>query len=444
MEAEKMTIAAEAAMEAATTDTSIAAAAAAEGAAAKAHEMAANAEATAALLEGTSTAASDAAAAAEAKANEAQVIANRLLAGVSNLCVPSPPPSSPPPPAAAFATSFGGRHSGITNFAVSAGGWSSYNTYPRMIGDVNGDKKDDVVGFGADHVFVSLATGTGFSAPTSWIKHYTPSQGGWIDQNTYPRMVGDVDGDGKADLVAFGYAGVYVGLSTGTGFAPGALWISNFAVGAGGWSSFDKYPRTVADVNGDGKADIIGFGADHTFVALSTGTGFSAPTSWVKHFTVNQGGWATFDKYPRIVSDVDGDGKADLVAFGHAGVYTSLSTGTAFAAAGATIPTYTNFAFGAGGWTSYNSFPRKVKDVNGDGKADIVGFGLDYTFVALAPSTGTGAYGAATSWVQHFTPNQGGWTTNDMYPRTIGDVDGGGKGDIVAFGSAATYISLAQ
>ncbi|MCW3797230.1 hypothetical protein OMW55_05330, partial [Sphingomonas sp. BN140010] len=36
---------------------------------------------------------------------------------------------------------------------------------------------------------------------------------------------------------------------------PGAVLVSNFAVGAGGWSSQDVYPRHVADMNGDGYGD---------------------------------------------------------------------------------------------------------------------------------------------------------------------------------------------
>jgi hypothetical protein len=31
--------------------------------------------------------------------------------------------------------------------------------------------------------------------------------------------------------------------------------LSTFGVGAGGWSSNDTYPRRLADVNGDGNAD---------------------------------------------------------------------------------------------------------------------------------------------------------------------------------------------
>ena len=82
-------------------------------------------------------------------------------------------------------------------------------------------------------------------------------------------MMADVNGDGMADIVGFEYAGTRVALSNGAGFDRPTTWISAFAYGAGGWISQDKYPRMMADVNGDGLADIVGFGYAGAYVALS-------------------------------------------------------------------------------------------------------------------------------------------------------------------------------
>ena len=69
-----------------------------------------------------------------------------------------------------------------------------------------------------------------------------------------------MNGDGRADIIGFGEAGVQIALSKGDGtFSNPQLAFKNFTFGAGGWSSFNEYPRQVADISGDGRADIIGF-----------------------------------------------------------------------------------------------------------------------------------------------------------------------------------------
>jgi hypothetical protein len=108
----------------------------------------------------------------------------------------------------------------------------------------------------------------------------------------------------------------------GTGLDSPA-WISAFSYGTG-WSSQDKYPRMMADVNGDGMADIVGFGYAGAYVVLSNGAGFDRPSKWIKSFAYDAG-WQSQDKLPRMMADVNGDGMADIVGFGKTGVYVAFS-----------------------------------------------------------------------------------------------------------------------
>ena len=160
-----------------------------------------------------------------------------------------------------------------------------------------------------------------FASSTFQFFGFAPDAGGWSSDDRYPRELADVNHDGMADIVGFGDSGVYVALATGGGsFGATSLKLSSFAPDAGGWSSEDKYPRELADVNGDGMADIVGFGESGVFVSLATGGGaFGSPTFQLASFGPNAGGWSSDDKYPRELADVNGDGMADIVGFGQLG-----------------------------------------------------------------------------------------------------------------------------
>ncbi|GMO16472.1 MULTISPECIES: FG-GAP-like repeat-containing protein [Bradyrhizobium] len=331
----------------------------------------------------------------------------------------------------------------LAAFTPGAGGWSSDDLHKRVLADVNGDGKADIVGFGQAGVFVSLATGSGhFAAPTFELAAFAPSAGGWSSDDLFKRELADVNGDGKADIVGFGQAGVFVSLATGSGhFGALSFELAAFTPGAGGWSSDDLYKRELADVNGDGKADIVGFGQAGVFVSLATGSGhFAAPTFELAAFARGAGGWSSDDLYKRELADVNGDGKADIVGFGQAGVFVSLATGLGHFAA----PTFelAAFARGAGGWSSDDLYKRELADVNGDGKADIVGFSQDGVYISLA--VGAGHFASPGFQFAAFGPGAGGWSSDDHYKREVADVSGDGRADIVGFGQAGVYDSLAD
>ncbi len=338
---------------------------------------------------------------------------------------------------------FGAATSQLSAFTAGAGCWTSQNLYPRLLGDIDGDGKADIVAFGAGGVSVSLATSDGhFASPTNETGTFGAAAGGWSSQDQYPRLLADVNGDHMADIVAFGAGGVSVSLASGNGhFAAATNETGTFGTNAGGWSSQDQYPRLLADVNGDGMADIIAFGAGGVSVARATGSGhFAAATNETGTFGFSAGGWTSQDQYPRLLGDVDGDGKADIVAFGAGGVSVARAFGDGHFAA----PTDEtgSFGFTAGGWTSQDQYPRMLADINGDHMADILGFGAGGVSVSLA--TGNGHFAAATDEIGFFGTNAGGWSSQDLYPRALGDVNGDGAADIIGFGQPGVYEALSN
>ncbi|MTJ30044.1 glycosyl hydrolase family 18 protein, partial [Aphanizomenon sp. UHCC 0183] len=141
---------------------------------------------------------------------------------------------------------------------------------------------------------------------------------GWTGFDKYPRQLADVNGDGRADIIAFGYDHVFVSIGKADGtFAPKITALSNNFSYATGWTSFEQSPRQVADVNGDGYADIVGFSSNEVSVALGNQNGvFGTPKTALLGDFVQAGGWNSFDQYPRQLADVNGDGRADIVGFG--------------------------------------------------------------------------------------------------------------------------------
>ena len=101
----------------------------------------------------------------------------------------------------------------------------------------------------------------------------------WSDQ--HPRFVADLTGDGRADIVGFGDDGVWTSLGNGDGtFQPPRFALAGFTPNAGSWH-VDRHPRFLADVTGDGRADIVGFGDDGVWVSLSNGDGTFQPPRFV-------------------------------------------------------------------------------------------------------------------------------------------------------------------
>jgi hypothetical protein len=185
-------------------------------------------------------------------------------------------------------------------------------------GDFNGDGWTDLY---TSHLqtdtynrsvrFLSKGDGT-FSMPSGYLQH--PTQKGWA---AYAAHAGDFDGDGHADLLwnALGQDNlVYVGL----GRIDGSLsYLAQQAHPDGGESSttdFTGYKTLVADINGDGRDDLVWNLADssgnRTYYGLANGDGtFLLPQAGYQDHTAKE----QWSQYKLASGDFNGDGRADLI-----------------------------------------------------------------------------------------------------------------------------------
>src|SRR5207245_2307295 len=129
-------------------------------------------------------------------------------------------------------------------------------------GDFNGDGRTDVVGryLQGGQWYVALSDGAGHFTTSLW-DVWSPDVT-WVDVK-----VGDLNGDGKADLIGrVQETGQWwAGLSTGTSLRT-SLWAT--------WSPDVTWVDVqLGDLTGDGKADVIGrvLESGQWFTGVSTG-----------------------------------------------------------------------------------------------------------------------------------------------------------------------------
>ncbi|VAW90812.1 hypothetical protein MNBD_GAMMA22-282 [hydrothermal vent metagenome] len=251
---------------------------------------------------------------------------------------------------------------------------------------------------------------------------------------SHTRIAKDINGDKKADLVGFAPNNTWVALSKGDGFEPAVSIPLTF--GVNGYIK-SLHLHQLADVTGDGNPDIVAFTDDGVKVAVNDGTGnFAAASLWIDDYGANQT-WR-IGKHPRLLADFNNDKKMDIVAFRSTGVEIAFSTGISFLKPTEIVLAEYGFAAVAGSWTI--NHPRVMAYVNDDNYPDIVGFGTGGTVTYLNDQNGRFV---PTRW---YVPNFG--TDNayriDRHLRLLVDVNNDKKDDIMAFANGAVVISQAK
>lgn len=330
-------------------------------------------------------------------------------------------------------------HAVFQSFAVSAPGTPSERQYlPVNLPDNDAQvlSLSRLVIEGTNRLAETVGAGFQRPSPTPALAAGFSDANGFAGESTGDTLlVADLNGDRRDDLIARGHGGLLAQLSTGADFAPLAAISTEFA-DAGGWH-LPALARSlrVADVNHDGRPDVVGYDPARGLVSALAGSGaLLLPTSDVKPLFVGAG----FDPGSLGWADVNGDGYGDFLLRGPGGLYVARAIGrNAYAS-----PVLATAEFSpAGGWTAPPYAAISYADVNLDGCADVAARGAAGVFVAFA-SCGTATFQSARLVSTFFSDASGFGDLSFASSFQLGDVNGDGRADLVMRGGAGVWTQL--
>lgn len=287
------------------------------------------------------------------------------------------------------------------------------DAYVRSFGvhatDMDGDGDIDVLGAAEASGVVAIWTNDGARPP------------GWTAQVVDPSFTlaeavwgGDLDGDGRPDLVA-----------TSKGTNPALAWWRNEGGTPPVWTKQiirrpwgNTYEVCVGDLDRDGDPDLLSTSCTSNEIAWWRNDG-GTPLVWT--FQVIAGGFS--EAHSAWFADLDGDGDNDVVGAGISAnevAWWRQETGPS--------PTWTKFTI-HGQFTGARSV--RTGDVDGDGRADVVGTCWDGR-VAWWKNDG----GEPLLWTEQLLDTQlgGGHSVG------LADLDGDGDLDVTAAGFTANTV----
>lgn len=202
-----------------------------------------------------------------------------------------------------------------------------------QLADVSGDGAADLCVRTSQGLVCETSNAANGFVASPWVSaDFSDAAGFALAESRWRSLrMADVDGDGRPDACARDGAGVRCALATPNGFAPATMWSSDLA-DADGWSAA-AYGATLAlgDVDGDGRADLCARGPDGMHCGRSDGVAFEPLVPWLFPGFTDAEGWDARDKFPTIrLGDIDGDGRADVCGRNATGVLCASSDGTRF------------------------------------------------------------------------------------------------------------------
>lgn len=229
-------------------------------------------------------------------------------------------------PYVAMLRSLGDRFEPVARYDRNLPGWQMTRGDEFYVGDMTGDGRDDLMVFnGSNWAIPYFGMFRSQGSSLAYLRRYDKFLPGWEMGKREKFHVGDFDGDGIDDVIAFNRRDwrrvhLQVQLGTGSGLTLADRHYGVIEPGASGWQMRRRDDLHVLDFRGNERDDVILFnGRDWTPTYLGMLESDEKGRLFVnrRYDSSNNElpGWDMRSRDRHWVGDVDGDGREDLVVF---------------------------------------------------------------------------------------------------------------------------------
>jgi len=289
---------------------------------------------------------------------------------------------------------------------------------PRRIttGDLDGDGRPDLATVNSEGNAFSVFRNTSSVGSISFDNELLFTTG----LNPFGIAIGDLDNDGKADIVTGNYDGNSISIHKNTTLSNNISFDSPIDLAAGP-SCIDV---AIGDIDGDGKPDIVVNNVANNTVSIFRNTSGSGNISFASKIDYSTG------SYPQksLLADVNGDSKIELIVCNLIGysisIYKNLS-----------VPGNISLASSIDYGSAAYPYDVAAGDLNGDSKPDLAtSNGVSNTLALFKNNSLAGSIS--------FDPKVD--YSPDQNPQSvaIADMDGDSKLDVVVFNLNSETASL--
>jgi hypothetical protein len=345
-------------------------------------------------------------------------------------------------------------------------GWNLHGGDEFIVADINGDGRQEVVVGSSNGQWIGVLQEDGRRLVAGWIGHDWVNQPGgsgttgWNLRNGDKFLAADINGNGKQEIVVVSPDGKWIGVLYEDNDRLVAGWIGHDWVnplgGSGniGWHLRDGDSLTAADIDGDGRQEIVVLSPDRTWIGILHERDGALVAGWTCHHWVNHPGgsgdtgWHLRDGDKIVVADINGDGRDEIVVASPDGVW----IGVLFEQDGALVAgwighDWVNHPGGSGdtGWHLRQGDRFYAADLDGDDRYEIVVFSPDGDWIGvLYEENGI----LVAGWIGHDWVNppggsgETGWNLRKGNRFEVADINGDGRHELVVFSPSGMWIGV--